>query len=272
MNEKLQYATMLEMPFSTANVTVMPNKKRKKRTKKVNDESVKQELIEKVNSENPEEQALEQSLDQVNLEEQENSLMQTENIAVENEQTNTASVKKMPKKGKFKNFKVSIIAVQIAVIGALIATIFLTSAINPNSGINTFFRGAFTSSPSQVVDEREHQEFAPVIALDESEYIMENGVLTLNAVGSVYSPCDGVITSVLADENGKFTVEVEHSVNFKSRITGLDHVYGEQGAKVFSNIPVGYSLAEGATMCFTGADGSVISGYQIVDNSVVWAV
>ncbi len=269
MNEKLQYATMLEMPFSTANVTVMPTKKKKRKTKTVNPEAVKEQLIEKVNSEELEQNTVQDIKEERSLVDD----LQTEEYEMQTQsEINTASVKRLEKPSRAKKFKISVIAVQFVVIGALIATILLTNAINPNSGINAFFKGAFSSTPSEVVDERLHQEFAPVIALNESDYVMENGVITLSKAGSIYSPCDGVITSVLATENGKYSVEIEYSKNFKSLLTGLDFVYGVEGGTVYSNIPVGYMSATGATMCFTGADGSVISGYQIVDNSVVWAV
>ena len=52
MNEKLQYASMLEIPVNTCNITLSPIKKRKfKRKKKEDAEVVKNKLIEKVNTE-----------------------------------------------------------------------------------------------------------------------------------------------------------------------------------------------------------------------------
>ncbi len=268
MNEKLQYATMLEMPFSTANVTVMPSKKRKRKAKTLNTETVKEELIQKVNAEQSE-----------NFSYKENYAQPSFLDAPSSEQyinDNTADIQSVIEKPSAKRkggFRVSVIGVQIALIGALIATIFLTNAVNPNSGINSFFKGAFTSSEqTEVVDERLHSDFAPVITYNEGEFVLEDGIMTLSSTGSVYSPCDGVITSLAVDGNGKYTIEIEHSKNFKSRLTGLDYIYGEQGSTVFSNIPVGYMNAEGATLCFMGVDGAVISDYQIVDNSVVWQV
>ncbi len=259
MNEKLQYATMLEMPFSTADVTVKPSKRKKKKAKPVDTEAVKQELIEKVNSQ-PIEQDM--SLDEQLVEDQ---------LIVDEQLEQTASVKPLSKKPKQGSFKISVIAVQFVVIGALIATIFLTSALNTNSGINVFFKSIF-GTETQTVDQRLHQDFKPVIAMGEEDYVMENGVITINSTGSVYSSCDGKILSITNGDDGKFSVEIEYSQNFKSIISGLDYVYGQEGSEVYSKIPVGYSIESGATMCFTGADGSIISGYQIIDNSVVWSV
>ncbi len=270
MNEKIQYATMLEMPFSTANVTVMPPKKRKKKSKPVNAENVKQELIQKVNQEYSAQEA--ESYSQPSFLEESMNSQEQEQQEVSLKAPTVVDKKPVEKKGKGR-FKISVIAVQIALIGALIATIFLTNAINPNSGINTFFKGAFSNGQNvEVVDQRLYSEFAPVISYADGEYAMKDGVMTLSKTGSVYSPCDGVITSVSLDGNGKYNVQIEHSTNFKTLLTGLNHVYGEKGSTVYSNIPVGYMAEQGATLCFTSADGSIISGYQIVDNSVVWAV
>ena len=59
MNEKLQYATMLEIPVSTCNVTFRPTKKKRTKTKKQqNPEVVKEKLLSKINSEKEEPQNL----------------------------------------------------------------------------------------------------------------------------------------------------------------------------------------------------------------------
>ena len=263
MNEKLQYASMLEMPISSANVSVKPSKK-KRRSKKVDTEAVKQQLIEKVNSDNFEQE--DQSSTQPNqlLSPIESEL---DNVYGENE---TATVKPVRTKRK-RTFKVSVIAIQFVVIGVLMATIFLTSALNANSGINVFFRNVFGSDNTEVLDSREYTDFTPVISMDTEDFFFEDGVLTLNSSASVYSSCDGQISSITADGNGKYSVEIEHSSKFKSVIGGLDFVYGEVGQKVYSNLPVGYADNEGATMCFMGLDG-VIANFSIVDNTVVWAV
>jgi hypothetical protein len=72
-------------------------------------------------------------------------------------------------------------------------------------------------------------------------------------------------------ENGKYDIEITHSDNFKSVLTGIDFAYAGLNDKVYSNIPVGYVMA-GATMCFKGVDDVVISDFQIIEDTVVWAV
>ncbi|MBQ9756058.1 MAG: hypothetical protein IJV99_00495 [Clostridia bacterium] len=289
MNEKLQYATMLEIPVNTATVTYKPIKKKRKRPfgfgKKANPEQVKNQLIEKVNSEsveNPTEQDLLSKEEQVSVSpEQEYA----EQVGVLEEQTDieqaleeptqtqeqTATVKPKPKRSEKPRLKISVIGVQFIIIGALMATIFLTSALNANSGINVFLRGVFGVEQSASVDNRTHLDFTPVINVDGMATKVENGVMTFSGEGSIYPPCNGEVVSSEIDENGRYSLTIKHSEKFSSVITGLDYVYAELGGAVRGNIPVGYSK-EDATMCFTGLDGSIIAGYEIIDNSVVWAV
>ena len=82
MNEKLQYASMLEIPVSTCNISsVKPKRKRFIRKKKVNDEQVKQQLLEKINGqEMVEEQPA--SVEEQPIEEQ----IQLEQTSVQTEQ------------------------------------------------------------------------------------------------------------------------------------------------------------------------------------------
>lgn len=271
MNEKLQYATMLEIPVKTCNVTLRTDKKRKLGKRKIkNPEVVKEELLNKINMESATEEEMEQS--QVQQE------MGLEQPLLEDEQTqpcnteNTVTI--TPFKRKFKpKFKLSLITAQLIIIGVLITTIFLTSALYADSGINVFFRSVFGTNQTESVDARTHHDFAPVIAVgDTNEVVINDGVMTFSGTGSVYSPCDGMVTAISRDENGKYIFEISHSENFKSVISGLDYAYAGVNDKVYSNIPVGYVNSDGATMCFKSGDDLVISNYEIIDNSVVWAV
>lgn len=273
MNEKLQYATMLEIPVSTCNVTFKPVKKKKFfKKKKVDHESVKKELIEKINLE--ESENLEQTelplIAQNDLEqnfEQEDLNIQTDLT----EQEQSASVRPLNEKAK-KPFKISIIGVQLAIIGALIVTIFLTSAIYPQSGVNVFLRNVFGTQTVVQTDERIYADFTPVINLSDGEMpVIADGVMTFSGEGSVYAPCDGKITALTKTENGKYDIEITHSDNFKSVLTGIDFAYAGLNDSVFHNIPVGYVTA-GATMCFKGASDQIISDYQIIEDTVVWSV
>ena len=257
MNEKLQYASMLEIPVNTCSVTIKENK-RKGIRKKRDVDSVKEQLINKVNLEQ------EQSLEVDESESAEDVLLEQNEIV-----NSSAVVSKIERK---KRSKLSIIGAQFIIIGALVATIFLTNAFYPESGINVFMREVFGSGSQEVgVDERLYEQFAPVIALDEGATLsLENGVMNFSGKLSVYSPCDGTVGSITKQADGTFSVEVLHSTNFSTCIDGLEHVYVENGGQVFFNIPLGYSVDGGASMCFKGANGEVISNYQIIDDWVVW--
>lgn len=258
MNEKLQYASMLEIPVSTCSVTVKDGKSRKKKRKRADTEAVKNKLIAKVNA--VEEKSHEEFLP-------------SDNDIINEQEIQEIAPEKTVKEKRKKKFSFSVIGVQIAVIGALIATIFLTNAFYPESGLNTFFKGVFSTEQVEVLeDERTYKDFAPVLALSEGTVVnVDGGVINFDGESSVYSPCDGKVLSVIKGEDGKFSVEIEHGKNFSTTVSGLDYAYCEVGQQVFSNIPVGYA-GESAKMCFFGTDDAVISDYRIDGNSVIWAV
>ena len=270
MNEKLQYAEMLNIPVNTSTVTYKVKKKPLFKRYK-NDDKVKEELIAKVNSENG-----------VVLHEIAPETVEPENevkplIEAENEQTNesvlpvdyqpTVSITKA-KKCKKAELKVNVVGVQLVVIGILAAIICLTSALVPNSGINVFFREVF--GKSQAEDTRGYEDFSATVPVSTSLSI-NDGVMTMSGKASVYPPCDGILTSLIKEQTGKYTMTITHSENFKTVISGVDYAYAEQGGSVFKNVPVGY-VKESATLCFKDGDDSLITGYGLNGDAVVWAV
>ena len=277
MNEKLQYATMLEIPVSTCNVTFQQTKKKRTRTKKQqNPDAVKEKLLSKINAEKEEiapvqERMVEMAADTAVEERAEEQTYYP--APIDDGQVEIKEEISKNKKWRIKSFKVSVIGIQLAVIAVLVATIFLTNAFYADSGINMFMRQVFGADEQTVeTDTRSYQEFLPVIALDDQmSTSLADGVINIAGAGSVYSPCDGKVSAVFKGEDGKYTVEISHSENFKTTLSGLDFAYSGLEEKVFANIPVGYVSGEGASMCFTTSDGTVISNYEIVDNSVVWA-
>lgn len=259
MNEKLQYATMLDIPVNSCSITRAPQKKRKSKTKKSrSDEEIKKELLDKVNavSENQE----------VTTEE---SLKAFE--PADNDDTSAPQSKSERKRG----FKFTVVTVQLILIGALVAAIFLTNAFYENSGINAFMRSVFTAESTAEgqteTDSREYGEFKPVIAYGGSgSPVIDEGVMTIEGKGSAYTPYDGTVTKITVDGAGKYSLEISHSDKFKSVISGLDYAYAEIGDSVFSNIPVGYSGESGIKMCFLDGNGTVITGYSLEGSTVVW--
>lgn len=289
MNDKLEYASMLEIPVNTCNITYKPAKKKLfSRKKNVNPDKIKENLLKKVNSDEgqsdlPEqaatlsdnateeptgaaEIAAEKIAEQDALSEDENSSLP----AVENyEPTVTfGKVKKNKNKGRFG---ISFVALELVVIGVLIATIFVTNALYTDSGVNAFIRSVF-GREAVSVDNRTYVDFAPVIATDGKPYAVSDGVVTFAAEGSVYPPCDGTVDKLVQTVNGKYEMTIKHNRNFSSLITGIDYAYFNEGDKVYGTLPVGYSENGGSQMCFKGADGNTISEYTVVNDSVVWQV
>lgn len=252
MNEKQEYQSMIEMHENTCNITYKPIRKRKKKTP--TPEEIKNKVIEKVNS----------------VVEPSDGIIAEENIP-EKQQEHTAIVRPYTEKKKMK-FKLTAISVQIMIIGVLLATIFLTNALNANSGINTFFRSVFGGEQSSTVDARIYSDFVPTLNYGDNVLaIDEQGTITIQGTGSIYSAVNGTVKSIMKDQtSGKYTVEVSHSDTFTSVYTGLDYVYSEEGSSVFSNLPLGYT-ENSVEVCFYSAD-VVITDYQLVDDSIVWAV
>jgi len=282
MNEKLQYAEMLEIPQSTVNITykrVKPKKFAFKRKKKQTDEEIKNSLLEKVNSETLGENSDPVAETFMSAETTEDVALQTEEPTAEegagvNEEvyenpdsTVTIRPKKAKRRGKV-NFKFNVITAQLVIIGALIATIFLTNALVPGSGINTFLQGVFgTNQQTTAVSYEDYSPSVPV--KDVSGISVENGVMTLSGEGSVYPPCDGKVTSV-TETNGKYDIVVEHSEKFKTVFSGVDFAYVSAGESVYKTIPVGYMKGENVSVCFYDGD-SMITDYTVSENTVVWA-
>ena len=249
MDEKLSYEDMLDMPVSSSIVLAKKTKKKKTKTKKVDTEQVKAELVDKVNS---------------NFEEQEDAFLLEQTDQLESSVNITTSQ-------KVKRFKFSILSAQILVIGVLVATIFITNSVSPNSGLNLFMRNIFGSQQQEQVDTREFSDFAPVLSIGEGNIVLNEGIMTISNAGSIYSACNGRVSSLTRSEDGKFTMEIEHNKNFTSVLSGLDYAYSQVGEMVYTNIPVGY-VSETVEMCFKGQDGLLIDDFTLENNSIIWSV
>lgn len=257
---------MLDIPVNSCNITYAPVKKKRGRSKKAKQpEDVKKELLDKVNG---------AQADEIPAEEPMRGY--ADNASVIDAETMIPVSAENPKKrgNKTHGFKFTIITAQFILIGALVATIFLTNAFYKNSGINAFMRSVFTSADKAddaKTDARTYGDFKPVISYGEGNApVIENGIMTITGKGSVYTPYDGTVTKVTVDGAGKYSLEIAHSDNFKSVISGLDHAYAEINDKVFGNIPVGYAGENGIQMCFLGNDDAMITEYSLDGNAVVW--
>lgn len=281
MNEKLQYAAMLEIPVNTCNITYKSvRKKKSRRRKNESPEDIKRALLEKVNSADSL-TCLQEDKECAAEAAEEQNFLQTDYVAASVVHASDLPApatmpagrreQKSDARGKFAP---SVITIELVMVGILLAVILLTSAFYPQSGINAFMQGVFSNETiAERVDERQYAEFAPVFNYGEqTSPVVEDGVITLPASGSVYAPCEGQVSAIYTDENGKYTVEIAHSLNFSSVITGLDHVYSVTGDRVLGTIPVGYARETPFNVCFKGKDGALITGYTLSDNAVVWTV
>ena len=256
MNEKLQYASMLEIPVQSCNISYKPIKKTKK--KKPVQEDVKEKLLTKINNA-PDLVETTPDLEQA-LIEQSDIQTQPSFTITDSEQ----SILSTPKK-----FRFSTVTFQLFIIGAMLATIFITNTVYPNSGLNVFMRGVFGTQTVEQVDQRSFDEFVPVFKHD-GEITLVDGVMTISGEGSVYSTVNGQVVSVAQAEDGTFSMEIAHSEKFVSVFSGLTHVYLGVGDNVYCTIPVGY-VEDSVDMCFKNENGSIIADFEIVDDTVVWA-
>lgn len=265
MNEKLQYATMLEIPVNTANITYKPKKNRRKAKRKdKSPEAIKEELLLKVNSETEQADAVETETAEIT--ENAEAVAETgENVDAS--EPVSASVHKKTKK---PFFKFSAVTAEIVAIFALIATIFLTNAFYSDSAINVFMRKVFSPTVTETVAEKTYDKFSPVMNFN-GDMTVENGIISCTGSGAVYSPCEGKVSSVVKEEDGTYTMNIAHSGVFSSKISGLSYAYLDEGDSVYGNIPVGYVKGDGFTMCFNSED-ALITGYTIENNAVLWAV
>ncbi len=253
MSDKKEYEKMLDLPTDNS-ITVIPSKKKKIKKSAIN---IKEQVIEKVNSEK-------------DLTEE--SEVKSKNIS--NEiicDTGDVVIKKsVEKKNKF-----NVLALEFSIIGILIATIFLTSAFVPNSGLAVFFKGVFGNEviETNVDVNKSYTDFTPVLPVLSTENIsFSDGIMTISGKSSVYSPCNGQITRLEKDENGKFEMEITHGNVFKTVFNGLDYAYFELGDNVFTSIPVGYVSNTFATACFKGSDDSLITNYSLNGETFIWEV
>lgn len=256
MDDRLQYASMLGIPVNTCSVTLKQGKQKAKKRKKIDSEQVKQQLLDKVNN-----------LSQQQTQQQED--LPTEIVVQSENQTATVnSLPEKPKKPKLK-FKLNAVALQVVIIIALIATIFITNSAYPNSGINVFMRTVFGKNAVVNEDLREYTDFAPTVS--GGAITLSNGVINVKGQVNVYACCDGKVVDLTLGEDGKYSMQIMHSKNFSSMISGIDLAYCEVGDMVYGTIPVGFVKQE-MNLCFTDSDGAVIVNYTLVDDAVVWAV
>ena len=252
MSETIDYAEMLEIPVSTLNVT-----KKRSRKKREAEPDLKERVVETVN-------------------ERMEGGGEEERAAVEENVTDygDAYVPERAPRKKFLDGKL-LVAEFIAVL-ALCATILLTNLLWADSAINTFFRGLVGGEEAVAApDERTYSELTLGSVVSDAEIactVSDTGVLTFTGACSVYAPYGGTVRNV-AESDGLYTVEIEHTTSFSSVIAGLTHAYFAAGDTVYSTVPVGYSDGAAAVSVAMYDAGSLIQSYSVNENNdIVWNV
>ena len=282
MNEKQSYAKMLEIPVSTTNITYKPSKKRKK---KATLEKVKETLLAKINAKT-EKDELSPVLEVDKQVEQETTAVveektveQTEEVAVTEELNGAVELEENSGETsaesdvsittvKKKKFKLDIVSVQVAVIVVLIGFIAISSYFVKDSGINVFLSHVFGTNQTQEI--KDYSDFSPEI-FSSANVTVNDGVMTMHGEGSIYSPCEGVVSAVEVGQDGKYNVTVTHSETFVTTISGLDYAYCEVGTTVYKKIPLGFSEGDRVSVCFF-SEGELLQDYILDGSNVVWQV
>ena len=157
---------------------------------------------------------------------------------------------------------------------ALCAVIFLTNIFMTDSAINTFVRGLFNGNAT-TADTRVYSDFtlSPVVNefTDVEISVSETGVLSFTAECHVYAPCAGTVKSVSGAVDTGYTIEIEHSDNFSSIISGLDYAYVAEGEQVYGNLAVGYTDGCREIRVMFYNEGTLLNCYTVNGAELAWS-
>ena len=151
--------------------------------------------------------------------------------------------------------------------------IFLTNALLPNSAVNTFFSGLFST---QEKDERTYKDFtldSVVGDFSDAELsLSEEGVLTFTNKGCIYPAVDGKVLDLTRTSAGKYDMTVAYNDSFTGVFSGLDYAYYQAGQPVCANVPIGFSDGETAVQVSLFWKGELLNCFELTDeNCLTWA-
>ncbi len=257
----LDYVKMLEIPVNSCDVTVKPLRRKKK--------DVKKQVIEKVNGEVVAQAEVNKSVKKVKkAKSNKEKKGLTAFMKKRTDKTKKSAVKKQKEQEnssvEIKSSGFDIVSVQVVAIFVLIVGIILTNIFWEDSGINNLMRSVFNDKST--LSDVSYSSFSAGLPSKTDEVSLDNGVMTVKK-GSVYSPCDGIVQSVM-ETDGTYTITILHSESFSTVISGLESVYVSQNEKVYSNIPLGYSEGSSSVSMFDG--DAILSSYILSDDQIVW--
>ncbi len=276
MNEEIEYAEMLEIPVSTVNVV------RKKRRKK-KEESLKDTVIASVND-----RLEEQPQPSLPVEEEEGSLdldsvperIDTVRLYSEREEGEGLFPYDYPlneggrveANAKSRRARIAL-GVEFGVACALCAGIFVTNVFMPQSAINTFFRAMTTPNETATVKPYTDYALRPVVSewSEAKLALSQEGILSLTGDCCVYPAADGRVSEVVKNEDGSYTLKINHEDSFTGVFAGLDAVYYAVGDSVRANVPVGYTDGEGEVQVTLFSGGQLLNCFELTEeNCLAW--
>ena len=264
MNDGREYAEMLRTMASSCDVVVKPAKRARKK------KDVKEEIVTKVNDEVAASEV--KAADELPFKEEafgEEEIIERpkKRFSFFGKKKTETTEKPAEKKGRFK---FDIVYAEGIAAFALVVAILLTNIFWENSGMNTFFKKAF--SPAQVTTAaRSYNSFnaqSPSSSLDGK---VEDGVMTFSGKGALYPVCDGKVSSVKQSDDGKYEITIAHSGSFKTVISGVDYSYCDENEEVFKYIPVCY-LNGGEAKVYMYNDDALVTNYVLENGSIIWSV
>ncbi|MDE7329753.1 MAG: M23 family metallopeptidase, partial [Clostridia bacterium] len=164
-----------------------------------------------------------------------------------------------------------IIFSELIAVCVLAAAIFLTNIFMPSSAINTFIGSLTSKTPAVVEPTYSEIKLSPVISeLSDAEVTMtDSGVICFTGATGVYPVCAGTVSSI-SEDNGLYTVKIDHTSTFSSVITGLKTVYSAKGDVVKANLPFAYSDGQSEVRVSMYDGETLLNCYQLSGEVPVW--
>ncbi|MDE6868675.1 MAG: hypothetical protein K2J83_06020 [Clostridia bacterium] len=256
MNQELDYAEMLEIPVNTVNVVKKKSFfKRKQAVQPApQPEELKEMVVESVN----------ERVGAYVYAEDLSDAPKPEKVKFRRKVSDAAAALK-DKGGK-------VLFIEAVAIGLIAIAIFITNVFMPTSAINTFL-GLFTGTANAEAEPTYSELKLSAVVSDFSDaevFVSDSGVISFTAEGSVYPVYGGTVSRVYEEDGGLYTVEIAHTSNFTSVITGLTHAYYDVNTKLAANLPMGYSDGTSEVRVSLYNGGELLNCFTLMDEVPVW--
>lgn len=260
MNQELDYAEMLEIPVNTVKVVKKESIFKRKREKKDAQDELKEMVVDSVN------ERAGSYVFAEDLTEPQKPAKKSKKKAEQSEPQAFDESYKAPTATRASR----VLAIELIAVCVLAAAIFITNFIMPTSVINTFL-GYFSRVEEPAEPSYKEIPLSSVVGAfsDADVEMTDSGIITFTAKGSVYPVCDGTVEKITED-NGLYTVQINHTSTFSSVITGLTNVYAAKSAAVKANIPFAYSDGETEVRVSMYNGDELLNCYTLSGEVPVW--